>query len=772
LSQNRPPLFLQNKQWLLAALAGLLAAVLLGCSTVPREIARAQALERRGRAAEALALYERALARTPRRDAHQRSQLLYLIGQCEYGQEHVQEAFTAFREAVEAEPGNVAAHLRLGEFYLAAGAVDRAREQAELVLKTVGNNSEALSLWGAALAASGQNAFARDAYQRVLGMDPKRVAVALALADLYNRDDQVKEARRVLLDSAKANPGSAAPWLALGRLNEQEGQVAAAEAAYRQAVALEDTPETNLRLAQFLQRTARIGEAEQVLRRVDAQRPSQPTALPDFELLAGKPGDAQGQYLAALSAKPDPKQAAKKKAGKTDSRAQDRAALATRLVEAEIQVANQKPAAEKKTALQRAHAHVAEYRVDLDAATVAILQAEIAIADADMPMALMQANTAVSLAPRSAAAHYVLGLAQDGSGNPGEARSQWLSALESDAHFAPARLALAEHALAAGDAGGAENYVVRVVQDEPGNVRALNLFARALLAEKQDEAAALIAHRALAVDSSAAAPHLVLGQVALQQQRLGEALIQFEQAVLLHPHSADAIEGLTRVYRAGTVTRAMLAKMEKVAAAPPASATLMEIAGRLYADHGWYQDAKRCLQAALRIDPQRTTAAAALAQSFAATGELGAAADSASRAGGKSAALLAAIRAQEQHDVAAAIDNYERAIREGEHSGIAANNLAWLYAEQDRNLPRALELAQAASAMAPGNPAVLDTVGVVQFKMRNYSEAIKVLEAARRIAGEEGSKGQLLAQIRRHLAQAYLRAGRTEAASQDDGMRR
>ncbi len=172
------------------------------------------------------------------------------------------------------------------------------------------------------------------------------------------------------------------------------------------------------------------------------------------------------------------------------------------------------------------------------------------------------------------------------------------------------------------------------------------------------------------------------------------------------------------------------------------------------------------------MDPQRTTAAAALARTFAATGELGAAADSASRTGGHSAALLAGVRAQEHNDVASAIENYERAIREGEHSGVAANNLAWLYAEQGSNLERALELAQTASSMAPGNPAVLDTMGVVQLRMRKYSEAIKALEAARRIAGEQASDPQLLAQIRRHLSEAYLRAGRTEkaaVASQDEG---
>jgi tetratricopeptide (TPR) repeat protein len=131
---------------------------------------------------------------------------------------------------------------------------------------------------------------------------------------------------------------------------------------------------------------------------------------------------------------------------------------------------------------------------------------------------------------------------------------------------------------------------------------------------------------------------------------------------------------------------------------------------------------------------------------------------------------LAGVRAQEQNDLPGAIANYERAIREGEPSGVAANNLAWLYAEQGSNLERALELAQAATTMAPGNAAVLDTVGVVKLKMRKYSEAIKALEAARRIAGQQPTDPQLLAQIRRHLSEAYLRAGSTQkatSASQD-----
>ncbi len=741
--------------------------MLNACAYLPqRQFARAEHLEKSGRDAEALQIYQKLLPEISTSAPQKQSQVYYRMGECLYRLERVSEAFVAFQKAVETEPTNMAARLRLGEFYLAAGVADRARSQAEQVLNRGGNNAEALALWGATMAATGEVDKARDAYERVLKMDPKRVSVAVALADLYNDHNQVQQARGVLEQAIEANPTSAAPLLALARLHEQEGQISAAEQAYRRAVRVEDAPTTNLRLAQFLQRTARINEAEQVLRRVDSQRPAVPTALPDFQLLSGKPADALDSYASALNAK----ETSSTKAVNTSSQrlarevSRERALLATRLVEADLELGEQAKGSEQQEALQHARGHLAQYEADLDPATKAILEAEIALFEGDLPKAMRLSETAVTLAPKSAPAHYVLGLSQQRAGEDRDARAQWLAALDQDVHFAPARLMLGEQALRQHDSKAAEQYVIAVVRDEPGNVRALNLFARVLAAEGRPGAAGLIAHRALAVDSAAAEPHLVLGQIALEQHKLGEALIHFEQAVLAQPHSASAVEGLTSVYRTGHITRPILAKMERVAAAPPASAVLMEVAGRLYADHGWYEDAKRCLEQALRFNPKQKSAANALAKTYAATGRLGAAADSASRGDAKSAALLAAVRAEERNDVATAIENYERAVRQGDRSGVAANNLAWLYAKLGTNLDRALELAQSAMSMSPNNPAVLDTVGVVRLRLRKYSEAIKALESAKQIAGENPGDRRLLAQIRQHLTEAYLRAGQTDAA--------
>src|SRR5207302_6909637 len=127
------------------------------------------------------------------------------------------------------------------------------------------------------------------------------------LAEIYNREDKVGKARSVLVKAASGAADakrSAIAWLALGRLEEQEGIAAAAEEAYRSAVTADDSVLTNFRLAQFLERSARIEEAEKVLQHVDSLRPAEPSALADFQLNRGRAADALKGYSSAPDAVP------------------------------------------------------------------------------------------------------------------------------------------------------------------------------------------------------------------------------------------------------------------------------------------------------------------------------------------------------------------------------------------------------------------------------------------------------------------------------------
>src|SRR5205085_10623768 len=139
--------------------------------------------------------------------------------------------------------------------------------------------------------------------------------------------------------------------------------------------------------------------------------------------------------------------------------------------------------------------------------------------------------------------------------------------------------------------------------DEPANLEALCIFARVLLRQGKSAAAVSIAKRAVAVNPAVADGRVVLGEIALADKRYGAAFLEFERALLIEPDSPDALNGVLEVYRHGQVNRAVLTKMERVATAPPASASLLEIAGRLYAAKGMHRDAERALALSLQTDP-------------------------------------------------------------------------------------------------------------------------------------------------------------------------
>jgi len=740
----------------------------LGCAR--NLMTRAQEFELSGNNASALQLYQRALTQGSLSGA-QRSAILMRMGDCLYRLDRMDEAFTTYKKAAESDPNNLEANLRMGDMLLSSGAPEAAHEQASAVLKKSPDNTEALALEGASAAGSGDFDRATQFYGRALHNDPHRVTVAIALADLYNHENKTEEARGLLKQAAEMEPQSSLPWMALARIEEQEGNSQAAEAAYRKAISIDNGPDTNLRFVQFLQRSGRIAEAEQVLRMVDAQRPSAPIALGDFQLSSGHPDEALQRYQAAWKRMQAPPTAGRRSwigtATLPNANSDDRGEIAARLIESQIVAVSRLNSVTRKKAVAGIRSRLDEARSHIDSATREILAAELALADENVPQAKQYAQAATQLAPGSASAHYIAGVVAFQSGDEETAESEWQNALDQDSHFIPARLALAQDSLGHGEADDADQQARAVVREDPGNLQAVVLFARALLQEKKLAPAAIMAQRAAALDPASPEPALILGEVALRVNNPAQALLDFEKALAVDPDSQDAIDGLLHIYQLAHLSYAAIGNLEKVAQAPPASATLLEVAGLLYAQHGWYTEAIHALERAVQIDPKRLTAARALARLEASTGDDAAATQSAAKAGVDAHGLPAAYQQQNSGDWQHAAVAYEQVLREGDQSGVAANNLAWIYAEHNEQLDRALLLAEKAAQLSPDSPAVLDTLGFVHLQRREYTDAVKLLETAQRLTANvtpDTDKKLLQAQIRKHLSDAYLSAGQTEAA--------
>jgi len=96
-------------------------------------------------------------------------------------------AFRALHRSVQLDAKNIDAQLKLGELYLLAKDATEAQAKADVVLKNAADNVEAHSLLSQAYASQGEWAQAIATLRKALSLEPTRIALALQLAELYQR---------------------------------------------------------------------------------------------------------------------------------------------------------------------------------------------------------------------------------------------------------------------------------------------------------------------------------------------------------------------------------------------------------------------------------------------------------------------------------------------------------------------------------------------------------------------------------------------------------
>jgi tetratricopeptide (TPR) repeat protein len=114
--------------------------------------------------------------------------------------------------------------------------------------------------------------------------------------------------------------------------------------------------------------------------------------------------------------------------------------------------------------------------------------------------------------------------------------------------------------------------------------------------------------------------------------------------------------------------------------------------------------------------------------------------------------------AQKKGDLAR--QHYEEALRVNPEFAPAANNLAYILAENDKDLNRALELAKLAKEKLPNDPGVMDTVGWVYYKKGLYDSAIVELADSLEKIPENPM-------VHYHLGMAYIKKSEPDKARRE-----
>jgi len=374
--------------------------------------------------------------------------------------------------------------------------------------------------------------------------------------------------------------------------------------------------------------------------------------------------------------------------------------------------------------------------------------------------AIDQLQRVVSDAVDSPEAHYFLAMAYWQSGKMTQASSELQAALKvsSGVPMLPMVLeALARLSLTQGDPADAQAYAWELVQKYPANPTYRQLFAETLARQghlSEAEAQVLSAKQLAPNDPII---HLNLAQIYSVEKKWSEAQKEFEVSLQLDPHSTTTLGQFADFLVARSQTAHAMALAQQYVSNNPNDANGHQILGALYFGAKNYGAAQAAFEHAIQIDPNNIQAYLRLGKVFEAEGQTD----------------LAIARYQKSLDLqpkfaplATMIGNlylnkgnletarkyYNQALDADPNFAIANANMAWVDAQEGKDLDVALGMAQKAKSQMPEVPSITDTLGWVMYKRGRYNSAVLLLQ-------ECVQKSPDSAKFRFHLGMTLLAAG-------------
>ena len=294
-------------------------------------------------------------------------------------------------------------------------------------------------------------------------------------------------------------------------------------------------------------------------------------------------------------------------------------------------------------------------------------------------------------------------------------------------------MALAKLHLAAGRSDTSVSLAQEAVALDPKNLQARLTVVRGLLTRKElsrAETELAVLRKQYPTSPSV---HALSGVLSGAKGNQAEAKNHFERAMELDPKSIEALRGLVAVDLASRRTAEARGKVDARLADDGKNVAVLVLAAQTYASTGDLARAEGFLRQVLTVDASYLEAYSALAQIYVKQGRLNEALsefDEVAKRQTKPIAALtfAGVILQGQGKADQARDRFSRALELDPDATVAANNLAWLYAESGERLDAALQLALRAKARLPDSPEVDDTVGYVHYKRNSAAQAIPFFE--------------------------------------------
>ncbi len=626
---------------------------------------------------------------------------------------HVGDAQGAFREYVRAADlmDDAEVQLKAGNLLLLGGRYEDARARAEAVLAREPANALALVLRANSLAGLRDLDGAIKEMERAIVAEPNRGLSYASLGAFELLRGNRTEAEAAYAKALDAEPKSALTHMALGNYRLALGDRSGAEAAFANAVEAEPDNVAALRaLASAYVTSQQWSKSADLLERIVLRHDDLATrfVLADVYVALGQLDRAR-QELQALTADADAFPSAK-----------------VRL--AALDYGEGRPA--------EGHSHLDELlQQQPKHAQGLVLKGRFLLIDGKPDEAATQFERAVAADTRFAAGHYWLGEAHARRGRVAEAKKALGDAVHLDPTHVPAQVSLSRLHLRAGETDGALNFAEQAARLAPRYAEARRALVWALIGMKNVSRAQeeLNAYANMFPESSDL--HVLRGVISLTERDPASAEKAFARALKLQPDSHDALSGVVASRLASGNVPGARAEAEAAVAKAPADASKLVLAARTYRAAGQLDKAEEALRQAIQANPEELDAYSLLGQLYIAQRRLDEAIRefdelSKRQSSPVSAHTVVGILMQATNRPAEAKLRYEKALSIDPNAAVAANNLAWMQAEEGGNLDVALQLAQTAKARLPESPEVNDTLGYIYYQKGLYNSAIDALKVS------------------------------------------
>jgi tetratricopeptide (TPR) repeat protein len=729
---------MQGTRKLKTAVITISVALLLGaCVGDPqkakaRYLAEGQKYMKKGQYGDASVEFRNALRVDPRSaDAY------YQLAQADIAQRDLKGAYASLEKAIELDPRRLDARLDRGRLYIAARLFDKAEEEANSILQEEPKNVAAYRLLGAAFIGQQKLDRALESFLKVTELLPNDASsyVNLALVEINLR--RFSDAEKHLKQAVAMDPKSLQANMDLANFYRLQNNLPQAQEALQAGILNNpDAPQLYVDWADMLSNSGKITEADGVLNKLRAQMPKSleaTIAIGDYYAQRRDLDKALAEYQRGLSIS----------AGNLD--------IEKRMEELYLS-SNRTDEASKldEQLMKQAPKDV----------LVSVNHGRLLLAQGKQQDALIALQKAVKDAPDSAQAHYYLGVAYMQTEGLGQASSEFQEALKVSPGFPLALQGLARLSLAQNHPSEAQVYAQELVQEFPVDISNRLLLGGIYLHEGKSRLAEEQFFAASRLAPNQAAVHLDLGQLYYTEKKWTQAEKEFETAMQLDPSNPTMLSPYADFLVARQQAPKAIALAQQFVDAHPSNAQGHVILGSLQFDSKNNSAAQAEFERAIQIEPHNVEGYLRMGRVYQGTNQPDAAIGQYEKAlelQPKSASLVTMVGNLylDKGDLGTARKYFARALEADPNYAVANANMAWVDAQEGKDLDVALGLAQKAKSLMPEVPSISDTLAWVMYKKGNYSGAIPLLQDCVKKSPDS-------AQFRYHLGLALIAAGQKE----------